>query len=110
MSGADALIVILTNDREGEIAFTGKFFEYLRARRPILALVPEGEISRVVSENEIGEVANPDSPEEIARAIERITLRIKEGFPMPENTDYFEKYSRSKIASDFARVIARLET
>lgn len=105
MVNATALVVILTNDREGEIAFTGKFFEYLRARRPILALVPEGEISNVVLQNGIGEVANPDSPEEIALAIERLVDRIRQGLSLPEDAGYYEKFSRSSIASEFAALM-----
>lgn len=72
MSESDVLVLILSNDKEGSIAFTGKFFEYLKIGRPILAIVPEGEVSSIIRKYNLGEVANPDDPIEICNAIERL--------------------------------------
>jgi len=106
MQNADALIVILTNDDEGKIAFTGKFFEYLRAKRPILALAPDGEISKIIRENNIGEVAVPDSSKSIADAIERIVDGIKNAkYSFSNINEYIIQYDRALLAVKLANIL-----
>jgi hypothetical protein len=47
----------------------GKLYEYIGARRPILALVPEGEAAAIVRRHRRGEVAPHDVPDKIAGAL-----------------------------------------
>jgi len=56
---ADILLLVLSpNDRPA--VFTGKIFEYLAARRPILALAPETTAAaKLVRQLKVGEVVNP---------------------------------------------------
>lgn len=67
---ADVLLLITAPDK-ASIA-TGKLFEYLVANKPILALTRGTEAARIVSETGAGLVVQPDKPEEIAEALERI--------------------------------------
>ncbi len=76
MLNSDVLILLLTDDQEGRIAYSGKFFEYLRAHRPILAIVPKGIVSDIVLKNNIGEVANPSSSYEICNKIIKMINNI----------------------------------
>lgn len=75
MNSSDVLILILTNDEEGKVAFSGKFFEYLKIGKPILALVPEGEVSRIIRKYRLGIIANPENENEIIEAISEISTR-----------------------------------
>jgi glycosyltransferase involved in cell wall biosynthesis len=50
----------------------GKLYEYIGARRPILALVPDGEVKSMIHRLNRGEVAPPDNPHEIASQIGRM--------------------------------------
>ncbi len=72
MNGSDFLILILTNDNEGKVAFSGKFFEYLKIGKPILALVPEGEVSFIIRKYNLGIICDPDNETEIMGAISEI--------------------------------------
>jgi hypothetical protein len=57
----------------------GKLYEYIGARRPILALSPEGEASDIVRRLGRGEIASQDDPERIAERIEKMHRKHLEG-------------------------------
>lgn len=66
----DALLLILTNSLEGKIAFTGKFFEYLKIGKPILSLVPnDSEVSLFLRSQNVGISCMPDNIDEIFASI-----------------------------------------
>jgi glycosyltransferase involved in cell wall biosynthesis len=69
MVSSDVLLLINPDNWEGQMAYTTKFFEYLAARRPILAVTPSGVISEIVRNEKIGLVAPPDNPQAIAQAL-----------------------------------------
>lgn len=57
----------------------GKLFEYIGVRRPILALVPDGEVKSMIHRLNRGEAAPPDNPREIASQIGRMYELYVEG-------------------------------
>ena len=69
MRHAHLLLLILSSTDLARMIFTNKFFEYLAARRPILALVPSGIISDIIEQEKIGSVASPDNAPAIAQAL-----------------------------------------
>jgi glycosyltransferase involved in cell wall biosynthesis len=69
MRRSDVLLLILPNTDLARMTFTNKFFEYLAARRPLLAIVPPGIVSDIVTRERIGMVAHPDDAQAIARAL-----------------------------------------
>ena len=64
---SDALL-LLTSASHASHA-TGKLFEYLGAKRPIIALARDNEASRIVEETGTGVAVAPDDVEAIARAL-----------------------------------------
>ncbi len=74
MVNADVLLLVMSQ-REvvgngvGSMMIPGKTFEYLAARRPILALAPDGDASALISKTGSGIVVPPDDREAIARSI-----------------------------------------
>ncbi len=57
-----------------------KLFEYIGMKKPILAISPRsGATSRIVSEEGVGEVADPSNVEEIALALQKLYKRWKTG-------------------------------
>lgn len=64
--GSHILVLIKHANRVYDGIVPGKLFEYIGVRRPILALAPEGEASRIVRERRRGEVAPQGDPETIA--------------------------------------------
>lgn len=66
LAGAEALLLI---PGPGDGTMPGKTYEYLAARKPILALAGEGTVSDLVSSTNTGIVVSPDDVPAIADAI-----------------------------------------
>jgi glycosyltransferase involved in cell wall biosynthesis len=99
----DILILILSNDFEGSVADTGKFFEYLRIGKPILALVPPGAVSELILNYGLGETALPNNPVEIGNAIVRICNRRGEYAKLPQ--DVLTSFARENSARRFESIM-----
>ena len=69
MRRAHVLLLVLPDNDLGRMTFTNKFFEYVAARRPILALAPVGVISAIINGDNMGSVVPPDDTAAIARAL-----------------------------------------
>lgn len=79
-SEADILLLLLWNTPEGKGVYTGKLFEYLGARRPILAICPaENVAAELIRSRGAGVVF--DRPEPIADQL-RVWVRQKEAAGM----------------------------
>lgn len=73
---ADILLLVLS-PKDHPAVFTGKIFEYLAARRPILALAPfETEAAKLIKELGVGEVVNPTDKQ----AIKDVLLKFYEQY------------------------------
>ena len=57
----------------------GKLYEYIGVRRPILALVPDGEAARLITDLRRGIVAPQGDERTIAEILERLFTSYKEG-------------------------------
>lgn len=69
---ADVLLVTVCRGQGRAGVLTGKVLEYVGARRPVLALAPEGELARFVRERSLGWVDPPDDPAAIAQRLEAL--------------------------------------
>lgn len=70
---ARVLLLLEQNSDRGRLLLPGKIFEYLRAGRPILAVVPPGGAAdRLIREMNAGWVADPSRPEAVAEGIARL--------------------------------------
>jgi hypothetical protein len=79
---ADTLLVLVEgNDvRPSRSVATGKLFEYLAARRPVLVLGEDSEAARIVRDAGAGVAARGDDPGVIASALERL---VDQGLETP---------------------------
>jgi glycosyltransferase involved in cell wall biosynthesis len=105
-----ALLLIKHDDERYNGLVPGKLFEYIGARRPVLAVVPEGEASRIVRELGRGEVASIGRPEEIAAALERMYRRFVQGtLESSYQLDAAKAYSRRAEAEKLDALLTRLQ-
>jgi hypothetical protein len=71
---ADLLVLLLWNDLSERGVFTGKLFEYLGARRPILGVGPDGCVaSALIKTRQAGAVLH--TPDQIAQYLKRMLRR-----------------------------------
>jgi glycosyltransferase involved in cell wall biosynthesis len=76
--GADALLLVTGRNRSEA---TGKLFEYLAARRPIVALARDNEAARIVRETGTGVAVGGDDPAGLRSALEALaTGELERGY------------------------------
>jgi glycosyltransferase involved in cell wall biosynthesis len=103
---ADALLLVIGSDPGSEVVFTGKLFEYLAARRPILALAPPGPAASLIQEAQAGSVVDPDDVDAIAAALLDYYLRWEQGGLRLESRDeVIERYDRRRLTSRLANLL-----
>ena len=80
---ADTLLVLAegSNMRPSRSIATGKLFEYLGARRPVLVLGEDSEAARIVRDSGAGVAAPGDDPAAIASALEML---VDQGLDAPQ--------------------------
>ena len=76
---ADLLLLVIGSSPASRAVFTGKLFEYLAARKPILALVPNGAAADLIREANAGVVVDPDNPNQIAETLAALYNRWSDG-------------------------------
>lgn len=102
LAGMDALCFIL-DDRHKNSSQTigGKVYEYLRLKKPILALVPpQGEAARLIHETQSGSVITPTDTAQIAQILSE-WIRTLPSFSFMG----IEEYSRERQAAAFLNVL-----
>lgn len=104
MLTADGLLIFQASNCNWQIP--AKAYEYLRARRPILALTdPEGDTARLLRSDGVDTIAPIDSRALIAQAIEDFLTRIRAGSaPLPDAAKVM-RHSRRNRTSEFAALL-----
>lgn len=100
---ASALLLIVDETKDSAEIVPGKVFEYLGARRPILALAPRGAVAELLEETRAGFVA----PNHDIEAIKRAFLECYEKFgyrkeTFKPNDDAIKRYERREITNQLA--------
>jgi glycosyltransferase involved in cell wall biosynthesis len=112
MIDADVLLLIMsqkevTEDGVGPMVIPGKTFEYLAARRPILALVPKGYVSNLVTGGGAGIVVPPDDAVAIEHALRNLFMKWKAGTLSAASVD-ISSYERRALTASLAEAIGSL--
>ena len=108
---ADALLLVVDESKESAEIVPGKVFEYLGARRPIIALTQEGAVAGIIRETNSGFVAaNHDIP-----AIKRAFVECYGNFLYHKNEwqlndEAVRKYERKEITRRLAELLDCLQS
>lgn len=107
---SDILLLLIGKGKGSENFYTGKLFEYIKADRPILGIVPEqGAAAQVIKDTKTGLVVEPENIEAIGKALIYYYRQWKKGH-IEHNPDWNEigKYSRRSQTKDLADIIYKL--
>lgn len=100
---SQVLLLIEINSEETRGILPGKLFEYLAAKRPVLAIGPEGwEAGDIISETGAGVVYGYDSGEAILHLLRDWFERYEKGSLHVEPAG-IEKYSRRELTRKLAK-------
>ncbi|UCF78186.1 MAG: glycosyltransferase, partial [Candidatus Eiseniibacteriota bacterium] len=107
MRRATVLLLLIGEYPMNERVMTGKIFEYVRAGRPILAVVPpDGAAAGVIMETNSGIVVRNDSVDDIARGILELYEMHRDGtLDQRFRSTNFERYERKRLTSRLAEVL-----
>ena len=101
------ILLLLQTGKNFNLQIPAKVYEYIAAKKPILALTPDGETARFVKQYPLGIVVNPEDIQRIKYEIQN--LLQKKGFPPQNNLDEFvSKYDRKKHTEYFANILNTL--
>lgn len=107
MVGSDVLVLLLNKVETNTNAqvSTGKLFEYLASRRPILALIPEDtDAAKLINELGAGKVIDPDDVKGIENTIYEMYMRYKNG-ELKAHTAGLERFNRKKLTGHLADIL-----
>lgn len=104
---AQLLLLIEMNLAETRSIIPGKLFEYLLAKRPIIALGPNGsDIEAIISETNAGRFFNYEEELQLKKEIADSYQLFKEG-KLSVTSNGIEKYSRRELTGKIAEAIKR---
>ena len=101
MANMDVLLVV--NSPQHPHALTGKVFDYIGVRKPILAVSPDGAISRFLARYDIGVSIDPLRNQAVSEAVRRIC----ENYPsyVKQLNRVADKFSRRVLTEQLCRVL-----
>jgi len=107
---AQVLLLLIPNVANNKGILTGKLFEYLTTKRPILTIGPEeGDLSKILNDTKTGQVINYNNHQKLKLEINRLYKLYKKGalFVNPINMN---KYHRKELTKELATVIKSLHS
>lgn len=103
------LLFVLNGEGASPGHITGKLFEYLGARRPILGIVkPDFEAGRIIQETGAGVAVNADDTEGIERFLLESYARFKSGTDHISCDGDVSMYERKHTAQQLAELMTEL--
>lgn len=106
LSGKSALLLVIPKVTHAELILTGKLFEYLAARRPVILIGPEkGDAASIIAECESGASFGWDDESEITNHLQMLKKQHDEGVNIKAGNNYVEKYSRSAQAKEIKNIL-----
>jgi hypothetical protein len=106
---SDALLLIVDEAAGSDEIVPGKVFEYIGARRPIIALAPEGAIADLLRETRSGSVA----PNQDIQAIQAAFIECYDNFlyhkpKFNQDREAVKRYDRREITRQLAALLDAL--
>jgi len=108
MVDSDVLLLIIAaeesyDEKMGSLMIPGKTFEYLGAKRPILALVPSGTTADLIRATKTGIITPPNDIDSIKQAVFKMFQEWKRG-NLGTIRSAISKYDRKMLTEKLAKI------
>ncbi len=105
---AQVLLLVINNTQNAKGILTGKFFEYLAAKRPILAIgPPDGDVAKILEETHAGEIVDFNDLEALEKVIKSFFEKYKKHQLFSESTG-IDQFGRKKLTKQLAGLMNAL--
>ncbi len=108
-SSADILLLLATNMNDTEF-FPAKIFEYVKLRKPILAIITKaGELSSFLESYGNSKIVYENDIENLKRTLlEIIDMKRNYKLKLSDNDKFIESYDRQKQAEELAKIFNKV--
>ena len=104
-NNADILLLICGEEESSKQVYTGKVFEYLRLRKPVLAISPKGSlVDKLLDETECGINAEYNDIETIEKIILNYYNSWIKGNKIKVGAKNIEKYERKELTKKLVEI------
>lgn len=108
LASSQVLLLVLNDTPNAKGILTGKLFEYLSSRRPILAIGPEdGDAAEIINECQAGMTVNFQSADKMKQTIAEFYRQFKSGSVECKSTG-IEKYSRKALTGKLTELLNQI--
>ncbi len=105
---SQVLLLLINNTPNAAMILTGKFFEYLAARRPVLCLGPvDGDAAQILKETGAGLISGFGDVALMKAHVSEFYRQYRDG-TLGISSHGTEKYSRKELTRSLARVLDRI--
>ena len=103
------LLLAVNNVPSAKGIITGKIFEYLQAKRPILAIGPtDGDMAEIINSTNSGKIIGFEDSDDLKSVILDYYNSYKNG-DLNVNSDNIEQYHRKSLTKELSQVIKNLQ-
>lgn len=108
LNTSQILLLVLNDTPNAKGILTGKLFEYLASRRPILAIGPEdGDAAEIIRECKAGLTVSFQAPEKMKQAIAEFYRQFKTGYAQCKS-EGIEKFSRIALTGKLTDILNQI--
>jgi len=105
---SQVLLLAVNNVASAKGVITGKIFEYLQAKRPILAIGPvDGDLAKILDNTQAGTIIDFEDKERVKSEVLRLYSQYKKGKLTVESKN-IEQYHRKQLTQNLADLIKGL--
>jgi len=105
---AQVLLLVVNRTKNQKGILTGKLFEYMLAKRPILCVGPiDGDAAEIIKDTNAGSVVHYDNKDEIKRIVKDYYLKFLKNELKAESFNT-EKYSRKNLTASLSQLLNNL--
>ena len=104
-NNTQVLLLAVNNVKSAKGIITGKIFEYLQAKRPILAIGPiDGDLAKIINDTNSGKIVDFEDVETLRDEILNLYREYKDGSLSVESKN-IEQYHRKKLTERLSEII-----